>query len=143
LGNGWEDEYQELRPISDFWSNFNSQISSFLSSPSSWNQSNPNEDDIQKSIDGLKQKVSARIFEYATKSIKNDKIGDWQNAYDFSGRGSALERAKKIESIYYDTVPIPEDEMMPPVKEFLSAIMGIIRETVVENGGKVTSIYSN
>ena len=142
LGNSWGDEYDDLRPISDFWANFNSQLSSFLASPSSWNQANPDEQDQQRSIDNLKQKVSAKVFEYAKKSIKDEKIGDWQTAFDFSGRGSALERAKKIESIYNETVPIPEDEMTYPVKQFLSEIMKIIKETVVQNGGKITSIFN-
>lgn len=142
LGYGWENEYSFLRPISDFWTSFNEQISNFLSSPVSWRPSNPTDEDKIRKVDEIKKKVSAEIQSYAIANIKSKMISEWQRAYNFSGRGSSFKRAGTIDSIYYNTIPIPEEEMTDQVKNFVRDILSIIKKNVQECGGEFTSIFT-
>lgn len=142
LGYGWENEYSFLRPTSDFWTSFNEQISNFLSSPASWRPSNPNDNDKVQKIDEIKKKVSSQIQSYAITNIKSKMISEWQIAYDYSGRGSSFQRADKIDSIYYNVIPVPEDEMTDQVKTFVKDILSIIKSTIKECGGDFTSIFN-
>ena len=143
LGYGGENEYSFLRPISDFWTSFNEQISSFLSSPVSWRPSNPSDEDKLRRIDEIKKKVSSQIQTYAIANIKSKMISEWQIAYDYSGRGSSFQRADKIDSIYDNIIPIPEEEMTDQVKIFVKDILLIIKSTVKEYGGDFTSIFND
>lgn len=142
LGYGWENEYSFLRPISDFWTTFNEQISNFLSTPVSWRPSNPTDEDKVRKIDEIKKKVSSRIQSYAINNIKSKMISEWQIAYDYSGRGSSVQRAGKIDSIYYNVIPIPEEEMTDQVKTFIKDILSIIKSTIKECDGDFTSIFN-
>lgn len=142
LGYGWENEYSFLRPISDFWTTFNEQISNFLSTPVSWRPSNPTDEDKVRKIDEIKKKVSSRIQSYAINNIKSKMISEWQIAYNYSGRGSSVQRAGKIDSIYYNVIPIPEEEMTAQVKTFIRDILSIIKSTIKECDGDFTSIFN-
>jgi hypothetical protein len=142
LGYGWENEYSYLRPISDFWTSFNEQISNFLSTPVSWRPSNPSDEDKARKIDEIKKNVSSQIQSFAISHIKSKMISEWQIAYDFSGRGSSLQRADKIDSIYYKVIPIPEEEMTDQIKLFVSNILSIIKSEIKKCGGDFTSIFN-
>lgn len=143
LGYGWENEYNFLRPVSDFWTSFNEQISIFLSSPVSWRPSNPSDEDKSRKIDEIKKKVSSQIQSYAIDIIKNKMISEWQIAYDYSGRGSSIQRANKIDSIYHSVIPILAKEKDERVKNFVKDMLSIIKSTVKECGGDFTSIFSD
>ncbi|HMG68613.1 MAG TPA: hypothetical protein VK588_13035 [Chitinophagaceae bacterium] len=143
LGYRGETEYNGLAPISDFVSDFSTQISNFLSAPLNWSTSatTPTEEEKQRIISEIKQKISKKIIEYAIVSLKINKISDWQKAYSFKGNGSSYDRAKKINEIYEEVAPIPQDEINTSTKKFLKIIMKIITDTIEENGGIVTSIF--
>ena len=142
LGYGWENVYSFLRPISDFWTSFNEHISNFLSTPVSWRPSNPTDEDKVRKVDEINRKVSSQIQSYAIAKIKSKMISEWQIAYDYSGRGSSFQRADKIDSIYDNVIPIPEEEMTDQVKTFVKDILLIIKSTIKECGGDFTSIFN-
>ena len=142
LGYGGQTGYKDFKPVSDFWASLNEQISGFLASPIGWSPSNPTEEQKLNKIDELKQKISAKIEKYAIEKMKNQRIPDWQIAYDdFSGRGSAILRAKKIDSIYYNVIPLVSDDMGSITKDFIRDILNIISETIIDSGGTLKSIF--
>jgi GTPase SAR1 family protein len=141
LGFWGESEYKSLTPISDFGSSFNGQINNFLSNPTSWNPSNPADEDKQSVINEISKRVSKKIYDYAVTKIKDSKINDWQTAYYYRGVGSSRDRAKKIDFIYLDAVPIPDDEIKGSKMDFLKDIMKIITDTISENGGQISSRF--
>lgn len=144
LGYGWQTGYSNFKPISDFWASFNEQISGFLASPVSWHPSNPTEEQKLHKIDELKQKISAKIEAYAIEHMKNQILLEWQIAHDnFKGRGSAILRANKIDSIYYNVVPLLSDDMDASTKKFATDMLKIISETIQASGGKLTSIFNH
>ncbi|MBN9483652.1 MAG: hypothetical protein BGO70_14310 [Bacteroidetes bacterium 43-93] len=142
LGYRGDTEYKELMPISDFGSYFNSQISNFLSSPADWHPSNPTDEEKQKCINDIKQSISKKMFDYALKAIKLNKIAEWQNAYNYKGKGSAELRAAEIKKLYNEVAPIPKDELTQQSKQFLKDIMELIVAAIKESDGKVISMYS-
>jgi energy-coupling factor transporter ATP-binding protein EcfA2 len=143
LGYGSQYEYSFLTPISDFWASFNGQISGFLSTPVKWEPFEPTEEDKLKKIDEFKKIISSKIQDYAKNAMKEEMLDEWQNAYSqYSGKGSASERAKRIGLIYSKSVPIPEDETPLIVQSFIKNIIIIITETITdEQKGKVVSAF--
>lgn len=135
-------EYDSLRPISDFSTILNKYISNFLSSPSMWVPSNPTEEEKVRKIVEITQKMSTKIHKYSIDILKNKSLIEWQEAYNYSGRGSADTRANKIESIYYNRIPIVSGEMDNIEKQFVNDIIDIIKRTINECGGSIDSIYN-
>ena len=142
LGFTGENEFSYLRPISDFWTSFNEQISYFINNPIEWRPSNPTEVDKQKVLNELKQIISSKLLSYAKARIKDNSTSDWQVAFEFRGRGSSFVRADKINDIYDKTVPIPEEIISNEKAIFLKDVIKIIASAIKEMGGKVESILS-
>ena len=65
------------------------------------------------------------------------------DAYSVYGKGSALERANRITSIYDSASPIPKDELTVPTRQYLKDIMKIVTNAIKDNDGEVTSIFKD
>ncbi|QOJ27476.1 MAG: hypothetical protein HRU80_00785 [Ignavibacteriales bacterium] len=141
LGQTWMDHYDTLKPISDLWDSFSEQISGFLNSPDDWRPSNVSEEVRIEKTNEIKRKISQKLLEFARISLKESVVTEWQVAFEFSGRGSATLRAKKVDSILDNVVPPAIDDTSEASKKFLKVIMNIIVESIEECGGKTTSIF--
>lgn len=137
---GSETGYAQLQPISDFWTAFQTPISNFLSSAIDWHPSNLSDEEKLRKTSEILNKISTKMQRYGVLHIKNDKINMWQNAYYHRGVGSAKVRAKAIEEIYLNAIPILSDGMTITERKFSLNMINIVIDSIKESGGKVTSI---
>lgn len=134
---GADSQYDYLRPVSDFWNVIVSHVSSFLSTPDSWTPTNPSETDKSNSIDIIRQILSDKMLSYAKLNLKNNRINDWQAAYNYRGYGSSYDRASKIRAIYSNVVRIPEEKVTRETKQFLQEVMGLVISAIEDGNGDI------
>lgn len=142
LGYRGETEYKELMPVSDFATYLNSQIANFLSSPIDWHPANRTDEEKQDSLWNIQQKISKKISDYALNSLWVDRLNQWQTSYDYKGKGSSELRASEIKALYDNVMPIPSEELTKLSRKFTVDVMRIIIDTVRENKGVITSVFS-
>ncbi len=136
-----KDQYDGLRPVSDMIHQLGSSISRWLDNPDRWDITPPPPDDKrQATINTIRQKVSNRIHLLAKRRLINERLGEWQDAFDFRGIGSSYQRAEGIERIYNAAAPSITSVMGIAAQNFLDDVIQIVKEAVEEVGGSVEGI---
>jgi hypothetical protein len=134
------DEYDTLRPVADLIRLLQKHISDFLSVPLTWTPYEPGADEDEKrarALDAIRQEVFARLHALSTERLIHQHLADWAAAYEHRGTGSTRERAKDIRALYEAGAPTPAAMPGADSNEFLFMIRGLVRESIVNNGGLV------
>ncbi len=140
LANGWGDEYDNLTPIADLLSHLQQEASKWLERPADWHPLPKNDEEREAALDRIRQAVFARMFELATRRLKDDQVGKWREAFDFVGRGSAAHRAALIDGIHHAAAPHMSAAMAEDAREFLANLYTILQEAIAEAGGQTRPI---
>ena len=136
LAEGWNDEYDNLKPVADLRYSLQIQVYLMLQRPERWSGGEPSEDEKQAIIDSLSNAVTNRLVELTQRRLRDDVRLGWQEAYLQKGPGSTFVRARIIASDVYDRgAPIPTVSASPDQNRFLRDVADAVDEVVREFGG--------
>lgn len=105
-----EDSYYEImRPVAELHNEILSELGQYLNNPIRWKEEVTNE--VKKSsIDLFKQSFGNLLLNEIRRLFVLNNLSYWKEALTFSGSGSTVKRASKIDEIIKGTVPSMLDE---------------------------------
>ena len=130
LAEGWADHYGSLMPIADLHGNLLTDIFVFVQSPLRWSGGpEPNDDGKQSVFQQFAAAINNRALTLVARRLRHDRAGEWQGAYNRSGRGSTFERAAIIKNdIYQKAAPVPDVAPSPDRNEFLHEVLSMVQD---------------
>jgi energy-coupling factor transporter ATP-binding protein EcfA2 len=133
IAEGWADEYDTLRPIADLFRNLQDDIYVFIQNPVKWDGPEPDDDEKQQIFDRFAQAISLRALELATRTLREDHVGQWREAYNRRGTGSTYQRAAIIkDDIYERAAPVPDVAPSPDRNQFLHEVISMVDNAAAE-----------
>jgi hypothetical protein len=133
LGEGWDDEYDDLKPIADLRYQLQRQIWLMLQRPVRWEGGEPDEDQRLTIIDSISNAVTQRLFDLTTRRLKEDVQNAWLEAYALRGVGSTFKRAGIIaDKIYSRGAPIPTVAASPDQNSFMTDVATLVADVAKE-----------
>lgn len=137
LALGWNNnEYDNLRPVSDLVARLQENISRWLDSPTSWNRPPVSDDEQTSALAPIRNSVFAALHQLAEERVAELHRADWTAAFDHTGTGSGYKRAEEIKSIYDEAAPAINQGNNGPAREFLLALHRLVLEAVEGAGGQ-------
>jgi len=135
LGEGWDDEYGNLRPVADLYRSLQDDIYVFIQSPLKWEGADPSDEEKQGIFDSFARAISSRTLALAGRRIREERRDEWQGAYTKRGPGSTYQRATVIrDEIYERAAPVPDVSPSPDRNAFLHDVITIVEEASKEAG---------
>ena len=133
LANGWSDQYDNLRPVSDLHKQLGELIYVTIQKPIRWKGDEPDEDSKQQTYDDFSSTLTGRLLELATRRVRIERADEWQEALNQSGRGSTFVRAEIIAKEIYDkAAPVPDLTPSPDQNKFLHEVLALVEATCEE-----------
>ena len=93
----------------------------------------------QAVADKISQEFSSRLHSLAQQKLFLEKLKLWTNAYDQSGAGAASRRAREIDGIYDDAVPLLSESEGSRPAEFVKEMRKILEEAIIAGGGQIVT----
>jgi len=136
---GLGDEYDNLKPVADLRKQLQDRLYVLLQNPLRWDPAEPTDDAHKQQVfDGLANALSAKMQDLATRRVRAERMTDWQEAFNQSGRGSSYARASIIgERIYERAAPIPDATPSPDRNSFLHEVAAVVQSVCEEVGAKL------
>lgn len=136
LAEGWSDEYDNLKPVTDMRYQLQMQVYLMLQRPERWSVGEPSDDEKVATLDALSNAVTTRLVELTKRRLSDEVRAGWQEAYLQKGKGSTFDRARIIANEVYDRgAPIPTVTASPDQNRFMRDVAGAVDEVVAEFGG--------
>ena len=130
LANGWSDQYDNLRPVSDLHKQLGELIYVTIQKPIRWEGNEPDEDSKQQTYDDFSSTLTGPLLELATQRVWIERADEWQEALNQSGKGSTFKRARIIaEGIYDKAAPVPDLTPSPDRNKFLHEVLALVEAT--------------
>lgn len=140
IANGWNVEYDTLKPVADLYSRLAEEISRFLERPVRWDGVEATHPRLRdEAIDSVRRSVSKALHEVTLERLIQDHPSDWIQAFSHAGRGSTFVRAREIREIYEDAAPIPGVVVNDVTQQFLDYMRQLVHEAIRDGGGKLTT----
>ena len=131
LGIFRTNEYKHLRPAGDLISHLQGMISNWLDNPVEWSRPDAKPEEEEAVLDQIRQSAFQRIHDLADKWLVGARIPDWEEAYDYSGRGSTRIRARHMmDKIYEAAAPKIRARSDERMEKFREAIIDVVREAI-------------
>ena len=137
IANGWDVEYDTLRPIADLYSRLTEETSRFLERPVRWEEPGEDEELRAEATDSVRRSVSKALHGFTLERLIQDHLVDWVKAFSHAGRGSTFVRAQEIRHIYEQAAPIPGVVMNMATNRFLDSVRQIVHAAIMDGGGKL------
>ena len=136
---GWSDEYADLKPVADLRQQLKSQLYVLLQNPVSWSHAEPTDDAIKQQVfDELAEALSGKIQEIATRRVRAERMPEWQDAFNQSGRGSSYVRASIIGKRIFDrAAPVPDVVPTLDRNAFLHDVVGVVEDVCEKMGARL------
>ncbi len=133
LAEGWDDEYDTLKPVADLRYQLQAQVSLMLQRPLRWENGEPDDDAKQAMFDAIANAVTRRLFQLTRQRLADDVRIAWQDAYAQRGAGSTYVRARIIANDVYERgAPVPSVAASPDQNRFLRAVADVVEEVADE-----------
>lgn len=137
FANGWQVEYDTLRPVADLVARLQENISYWLDSPSDWTRTPETEEEREAALANVRREVFSALHDVAERRLADDHRVDWVQAFSFSGTGSTFRRSEEIDRIYQEAAPVISSAMSSPARSFLHDLHKIVRDAVTGAGGHI------
>ncbi|MDQ6877628.1 MAG: hypothetical protein M3082_07990, partial [Candidatus Dormibacteraeota bacterium] len=135
FAEGWDDEYDTLKPVAELKRELEMQIYRMLQQPLRWEGGEPTEEDKQQVIDGFANAVAKEVYELSARRIDNERKANWREAFSQSGTGSTFVRARIISADVYDkAAPVPSVVPSPDQNRFLREVAGMVDRVANDRG---------
>jgi hypothetical protein len=133
----WDVEYDNLKPLADLQERLMEEISKFLDAPAGWTRPPKGEEEAQQATALVKKSVFGALQAFLHGRLISDRLKEWRDAYNQSGKGSATRRAHDISEIYDAAAPVPGAVVTNETREFLAGMRRIVHEAIQAAGGEV------
>ena len=127
MGEGWGDEYLDLKPIADMHQALQESVYRFLQNPTAWTGPVPSDDEKQIIFDLLATVIGLHLLVVVARRMSDEAIPDWLRAVHLSGRGAMYVRARLISRDIYEKVA-PLLDRTPDRNQFMSEIIAVVRD---------------
>ncbi len=127
MGEGWSDEYLDLKPIADMHKELQESIYRFIQNPVVWTGPVPSDDEKQVLFEALAMIISLRLLVVVAELMRDESIPDWLRAFHVSGKGATYTRARLISRDIYEKVA-PLLDRTPDRNKFMSDVIGVVRD---------------
>jgi len=134
-----EDEYQNLKPVSDLFTYLTTGLYSFIDDPFSWTAEHASDDLKVDAIESVRQELSSRLFDFASDKLWLNQTNGWIEAYRRRGDGSTAIRADDIRRINRKAIVYSAEATPRAFSDLISQISGIVRDSIEASGGKLIS----
>ncbi|MGB4116215.1 MAG: hypothetical protein WBK51_06680 [Polaromonas sp.] len=131
------EEYDSLRPVSDLVARLSESISLFLDKPTAWTTTPIDESQAEAAISRVRRNISSQIHEIALDRMVRLQLGEWRKAFEFKGRGSAVNRSNALRHIYEVAAPLPDTVMTQSASQFVLSIRKLMVDSIKEAGGEI------
>jgi len=128
-------EYDTMRPVADFITRLIEHVTVVLSTPLKWDPEDAPEEMKRQVIAEIASAVHVKLHELGESRLFHERVKEWSAAYSHGGKGSARERALKIERIYEEAAPIPVESPDPNASALMAAVKGVVKDAVEAAGG--------
>jgi len=120
------DEYDTLRPVADLQKELQKAVFLSLQTPLRWTGREPTDDEKQQKLDKIAEAVSGGLMDLSKRRLWDDRLGNWLDAFEQAGRGSARRRAHIIATDVYEiAAPLPDSAPGKDGNEFLREVLGV------------------
>ena len=127
MGEGWSDEYLDLKPIADMHKELQESIYRFIQNPVVWTGPVPSDDEKQVLFEALAMIISLRLLVVVAERMRDESIPDWLRAFHVSGKGATYTRARLISRDIYEKAA-PLLDRTPDRNKFMSDVIGVVRD---------------
>ncbi len=135
----WSDEYDNLTPVADLLARLQEEASKWLDRPSSWSRVPQSDEERELALDRIRRAVFAELYELTKTRLTDDQVAGWRNAYDQSGSGSGMRRARAIEGIHEVAAPRISAAMSVDARQFLDRLHDLLRAAITTAGGQIAA----
>lgn len=136
LGYFGEDNYQlELMPLADLGASIRTQLNIYLNRPMKVEPDMAEEDKKIILINAVKSTINGKLQDFVKNEMwdEPDQLQRWKEAYDYSGKGSAVKRAVKVNEIFEFAAPQIDlfyYNMTDAQKVYISKVINIVESTL-------------
>jgi len=130
-------EYDTLKPVADLLARLNESISQFLDNPINWVAKPSSDEEAERAINAIRQKVFAALHSFTQERIARESLAHWVAAHRYCGRGSTTDRAREIKVIYDTAAPELGPVMNQTSQVFLRQIRDLVHKAIEQAGGEV------
>lgn len=128
-------EYGSLMPVADLVGRLSEWITRYLDTPLRWDGKQPSEEEAEAALGLVQREVYKRLTPLAEKRLIDTPHGRWTRAYGLWGRGSTFERARAIQSVYMENVPVPGPVLDHRSTDLLREMQALVGEAIEAAGG--------
>ena len=112
-------------------------ITRYLDTPLRWEGKLPSEEEAEAALSLVQREVYKRLAPFAEQRLIEAGFGRWTRAYSFAGRGSTFERARAIQSVYMENLPVPGPVLDHRSTDLLRATQTLVSEAIEAAGGSL------
>lgn len=131
------NEYDNLKPVANLVSELQRAVSLWLDDQDDWTRP-PTDTEREQVTDGIRREVYQRMHAFTDARLVDGHKREWEQAYQFGGRGSSRDRARAMNRIYSDAAPNIASVRDADAEEFLQEVLDIVSEAVTNAGGSVS-----
>ena len=130
-------EYGALMPVADVVGRLSEWITRYLDTPLRWEGKTPSEEEAEAALSLVQREVYKRLTPMAEKRLIEVGHDRWARAYRLSGRGSTFDRARAIQSVYLENMPVPGPVLDHRSTDLLREMQTLVREAIEAAGGSL------
>jgi hypothetical protein len=137
IADGWDVEYDTLKPVADLFQRLIEAISQFLDEPLRWEGQASESEERDRAIDAIRRAVSSVLDTFVMERLVQDHLKNWVAAYTHRGTGSTFVRAREIRGIYEDAAPVLGIVITEHTRAFLNRIRRLVHAGIINGGGQL------
>ncbi|MBN1600873.1 MAG: GTPase domain-containing protein [Chitinispirillaceae bacterium] len=126
------DEYDNLKPIADLLQSMLDRLVSFINNPRRWKPENASQEQKELVAQQISERTTRKLLALIRERMAMQNTGNWKDAYQLSGRGSTINRARKVRTIYESVAPVPQAIPEKEASDFLDVLRSLFREAAKE-----------
>lgn len=127
FAEGWDDEYDTLKPVAELKRELDEQIYRMLQQPVTWDGVDSSDDEKQQIVDDFANSIAKELRELSARRLSTERTKVWRDAYAQTGVGSTFVRARIIATDIYDrAAPVPSVTPSPDQNSFLHEVADVV-----------------
>jgi predicted GTPase len=124
-----------LMPVADLVGRLSEWITRYLDTPLRWEGKQPSDEEAEAALGLVQREVYKRLTPLAHQRLIERPHPRWMQAFHLSGRGSTFDRARTIQTVYVENVPIPGPALDHRSTDLLREIQALVGEAIEAAGG--------
>ena len=138
VAEGWDDEYDTLKPVAELKRELDEQIYRMLQQPVTWDGVDSSDDEKQQIVDDFANAISKELRDLCARRLTTERRKAWRDAYAQAGVRSTFVRARIIATDIYDrAAPVPSVTPSPDQNSFLHEVADVVDSVAAELGIKL------